>query len=149
MNPCVFQPGRSEPVKKYLRSCLAALIVAAIFVISPGCGHSAAPPEVTSDTMSQSFIRGEVVEVAHGALEESHRGDLGAVLVEGARSSPVDEALLTVTGSSRITDRRGGSGRAAGLDSVSEKQTVEAHFKVVSSSPQPWRAEVVDLVICP
>lgn len=98
---------------------------------------------------SRSFIRGEVIEVIKGAVGSNHEGDLGTVLVEGARSSPVDEALLTVTRSSKIIDRRSGSDHVTNLDSVSERQTVESHFKVVSSSPQPWRAEVEELVICP
>jgi len=92
---------------------------------------------------------GEVIEVTRGTVEGQHDGDLGTVLVEGARSSPVDEALLTVTQSSKIIDRRSGSDHVTNLDSVSERQTVESHFKVVSSSPKPWRAEVEELVILP
>jgi hypothetical protein len=145
----VFQSRRLEPARKYRHSRLPALLAAAILITITGCGHTAAPREATPNTLSQSFIRGEVVEVDRDAPAESQPGDLGVVLVEGARSSPVEEAQLTVTGNSRIIDRRGGGDRAATLDSVSESQTVEAHFEVVSSSPEPWRAEVVDLVICP
>lgn len=138
-----------ETVRKYSRACLPILALTAILVISAGCGDSNAPSSDHTQAESQSYIRGEVIEVTRGAVEGHRDGDLGTVLIEGARSSPVDEALLTVTQSSEIIDRRSGSDHVTNLDSVSERQTVESHFRVVSSSPRPWRAEVEELVICP
>jgi len=138
-----------ETVGKRSSGCLLILAVTAIVVISAGCGNSNAPSSDHNPSERQSSIRGEVIEVTRGCVEGHPDGDLGTVLVEGARSSPVDEALLTVTQSSKIIDRRSGSEYITNLDSVSVRQTVEAHFRVVSSSPQPWRAEVEQLVICP
>jgi len=121
----------------------------AILTTAVGCGKPGVPSSDHNPSENQSYIMGEVIEVTRGTVEGQHDGDLGTVLVEGARSSPVDEALLTVTQSSKIIDRRSGSDHVTNLDSVSERQTVESHFKVVSSSPKPWRAEVEELVILP
>jgi hypothetical protein len=138
-----------KTVRKRLRGCLLLLAVTAVVVISAGCGNSNAPSPDRNPSENQSYIRGEVIEVTRDTVEGHRDGDLGTVLVEGARSSPVDEALLTVIRSSKIIDRRSGSEHVANLDSVGERQTVESYFRVVSSSPQPWRAEVEKLVICP
>jgi hypothetical protein len=141
--------AEEEKVRSDLRSFLAILLVIAILPISAGCGGSNTTSAGHIDADKQSSIRGEVIEVKRGAVACNLDRDLGTVLVEGARSSPVVEALLTVTKSARIIDRRSGGDHATDLDSVRERQTVEAQFRVVSSEPQPWRAEVEELVICP
>lgn len=109
-----------------------------------GCGKPGVPSSDHTPSENQSYIRGEVIEVTRGAVGGQCDGDLGTVLVEGTRSSPVEEALLTVTQSSKIIDRRSGSDQIANLDSVSERQTVESHFKVISSShshgEQRWKS---------
>jgi hypothetical protein len=125
------------------------VISATAILVFAGCGNSTTITSVSAPEESQSLIRGEVIEVTGVEAQTGREGDLGTVLVEGARSSPVDEALLTVTKASKIIDRRSGTDKTTNLDAVNERQTVEADFKVVSSSPQPWRAEVEELVICP
>jgi uncharacterized lipoprotein YajG len=125
------------------------VISATAILVFAGCGNSTTITSVSAPEESQSLIRGEVIEVTGVEAQTGREGDLGTVLVEGARSSPVDEALLTVTKYSKIIDRRSGTDKTTNLDAVNERQTVEADFKVVSSSPQPWRAEVEELVICP
>jgi hypothetical protein len=129
--------------------CYLLMLMATVFMLFAGCGNATTHTSIPTHEEDQTLIRGEVIVVSRGAVEGGNQGDLGTVLVEGARSSPVDEALLTVTKSSRIIDRRSGSDHPATLDSVSERQTVEADFEVISSSPQPWRAKVEELVICP
>jgi hypothetical protein len=136
-------------IRKYLNRGVFILAGLALLAMFMGCGNPRVPSSDHAPAESRTFIRGEVIEVTRGAVGGHRDGDLGRVLVEGARSSPVDEALLTVTQRSRIIDRRSGSDHITNLDSVSERQTVESHFKVVSSAPQPWRAEVEELVICP
>jgi len=131
--------------RRSLRPYFIILAMTALLIVSVGCGNATTTPADHTHNKHETHIRGEVIEVNRNAED----GDLGKVLIEGARSSPVDEALLTVTKNSRIIDRRSGKDQAASLDAVNERQTVEANFKVVSSSPQPWRAEVVELVICP
>ncbi len=130
---------------------MALLASAAVLVacLAAGCGNPVGRPEGGTPESDRAYIRGEVIEVTRGAPGFASNGNLGTILVEGARSSPVDEALLTVTPESRITDRRSGRDRLAGLDAVEERQTVEARFTVVSSSPHPWRAEINDLLILP
>jgi hypothetical protein len=125
------------------------VISATAILVFAGCGNSTTITSVSAPEESQSLIRGEVIEVTGVEAQTGREGDLGTVLVEGARSSPVDEALLTVTKASKIIDRRSGTDKTTNLDAVNERQTAEADFKVVSSSPQPWRAEVEELVICP
>lgn len=137
---------RSSRSSRLVFISLAALTLAAALT---GCGSHPPLPSGHASHETGSNIRGEVIEVTRSEAQTGREGDLGTVLVEGARSSPVDEALLTVTKYSKIIDRRSGTDQTANLDAVNERQTVEADFKVVSSSPQPWRAEVEELVICP
>jgi len=131
--------------RRSLRPYFIILAMTALLIVSVGCGNTTTIPSDHTHDEHETYIRGEVIEVTR----EVQDGDLGTVLIEGTRSSPVDEALLTVTKNSRIIDRRSGKDQAASLDTVNERQTVEADFKVVSSSPQTWRAEVEELVICP
>ena len=135
----------ASPSRRSLSPYFIILAMTALLMVSVGCGNAKTTPADHTQDKHETHIRGEVIEVTRDAKD----GDLGTVSIEGARSSPVDEALLTVTKNSRIIDRRSGKDQPASLDAVSERQTVESDFKVVSSAPQPWRAEVEELVICP
>lgn len=125
------------------------LIIAIITVLAAGCGGSHPPSSNSSVETGCKSIRGEIIEVHEGKYEGGRGNDLGTVLVEGARSSAVEEALLTVTPDSKIIDRRNGSDRKSNFNAISERQTVETDFNIVSSAPDPWRAEVKKMVICP
>ena len=119
-----------------------------LLITAAGCGDSRHAHEARPSVYTQ-MIRGEILEVSREPSVKNRKGDLGTVLIEGTRSSLIEEALLTVTDKTRVVDRRGSNEITVGFEAVSEKQTVEARFTVLSRAPEPWRAEVDELAICP
>jgi len=127
---------------------LAVIAVIFLFATTQGCGGSGAVKNSAPYRhVSTESIRGEVIEVLPASSEEKVTGIVGSVLIEGSRSQVVEEALVTVTGSTRIVDRRGENDIRVGIDAIATRQTVEASFRVLQNAPHPH--EALEIVICP
>jgi hypothetical protein len=125
---------------------LLCLIIVAFMVT--GCSTSTRSGAQGKKNIGQSYIMGEVVEVTSGRSSEEKKGVIGTVYVEGSRSQEFGEALITITNETKIIDRRGGN-TSPTFDTIKERQTVEAWFDVLSSTPNPWYAAASKVVICP
>ena len=137
------KPGRASARRWFL-----LLLILVIFPLVYGC--SSKEGAETKAAASREYIFGEVTDVRAGKTSGGKNGDLGTVLVEGSRSSPTDEALLTVTRKTRIVDRREGAGhQTVDFTSIKEGRTAEAYFQVLSSSPKPWRAVASEIYLDP
>ena len=149
-SPHIARSGSSREKRKLdtasARRWIPLLLVLMIFPIVYGCSAN----EGAENNSSRQYIIGEVTDVVPARGSARRSGDIGTVLLEGSRSSPTDEALMTITNKTRIVDRKGTRGaKVVDFASIKETRTAEAYFQVLSSSPKPWRAVASEIFLDP
>jgi hypothetical protein len=119
------------------------LVLSGIVVLVCGCSTAGTSSSSEKKAGPEYSIRGELVEV-----EKNGTGDaIGLVVIEGARSSEVDEATLYVTNGTRIVDQRSGHDEPAGFGTLVVHQTVEAEFVYTGKTQSVGRA--LSIAVCP
>ena len=123
-------------------------LAACVVLVASGCGTAGRNPGTAGIPASSQYrIRGELVEIQKMGYSNGVEGIIGGVLIEGARSSPVEEATLNITAGTRIDDRRSGQGEPTGFDALKVHQTVEADFVYVGKNQPVGTA--TSITICP